>query len=90
MTDVAMWDTGQENVHKNRHKVTKEVEEETNPAGKWTCCQENGDRGVFSETGALGTNHNSSVSLGADTVPCLTGFANAVHNAVRCWNMQRD
>ena len=72
---MAIWDTGEENVHKNRHKVTKEVEEETNP-GKNEHFAKKTERGVFLQL--------------EPTAPCLTGFADAVNNAVRCWKKQRD
>ena len=77
-----MWDIGQENVHKNRHKVTKKVEEETNPGRKMCILPRKRREKRISATGTLG---RTSVSLRVDTAPCLTGFADAVNNAVHCW-----
>ena len=90
LTEVTVWDTRQENVHKHPHKVTREAEGETNLGRKTsTLSRRQREMRIFA-TGVLETNHVFSVSSSADTAPCWKGFADAANNVVRCWIKQRN
>ena len=66
--------TGQENVHKSRHKATMEVEEEINLGGKMSTLPRRRRKRRPSATGVLGTSHVFGVSSRADMAPCWKGF----------------
>ena len=76
-TALVVLGTGQENVHKSRHKAKKEVEEEINPGRKMSILSRRRREDRTSATGVLGTNL-FSVSSRADRTPCRKGFADAV------------